>query len=415
MDDRIQRLKDRWRESVLLRDIALLYAEVAFIGVLNGTIGVYLGVFAIRLGASNNLIGLLSSIPALINVLLMYPASKIVNSWLNKIEINKWSFLFTRILYLPLAFIPYFPNPSFFILIIVTLLAIPASVANIAFNVMFIELVPSSLRATVVSNRNMLVMFIQTFSTIVVGYLLDRIIFPRNFQLVMFIGFLSSMISLYLMTLLKPTGRSAPSEGREPVELSSIWTQFRDIYILFKKDRMFMMYQIATFIYYLGLYVPMPLFSIRMVRELHFSNFEVGLTNTSGGLATAISYPYWGRKGKKLGIKRSLFWCNMGISFYPLIFSLLRGSSQIVPFSAVGGFFSAGFSVFIYMALLLFLSQEKKAEYLAVNGIITSISLTIGPILGTQLSRAIGTTPVFFIGTIIRLIGTYLLLKTIPD
>lgn len=415
MDDRIQKLKDRWRESTLLRNIALLYAEVVFIGVLNGTIGVYLGVFAIRLGASNNLIGLLSSLPALINVLLMYPASQIVNSWVNKIEINKWSFLFTRILYLPLALVPYFPNPPIFILIIVTLLAIPASVANIAFNVMFIDLVPSPLRATVVSNRNMLIMFIQTFFTIVVGYLLDRIVFPVNFQIVMFVGFLSSMISLYLVTLLEPTRKSTLSNKRYPVELSSIWTQFRDIYILFKKDPLYMRYQIATFIYYLGLYVPMPLFSIRMVKELNFSNFEVGVTNTSGGLATAISYPYWGRKGKKLGVKRALFWSNIGISFYPLIFSLLRGSSQIVPFSAIGGFFSAGFSVFIYMALLLFLSQDKKAEYLAVNGIITSISLTIGPILGTQLSKFVGTTPVFFVGTFIRIIGTYLLLKTIPD
>ena len=415
MDGRIQKLKDRWRESVLLRNIALLYAEVALIGILNGTIGVYLGVFAIRLGASNNLIGLLSSLPALINVLLMYPASQIVNSWTNKIEINKWSFLFTRILYLPLALVPYFPNPPIFILIVVTLLAIPASVANIALNVMFIELVPSSLRATVVSNRLMLIMFIQTFFTIVVGYFLDRILFPVNFQIVMFVGFLSSMISLYLMTLLKPPKKSALSNKRYPIELSSMWTQFKDIYILFKRDPHYMKYQLATFIYYLGLYVPMPLFSIRMVKELRFSNFVVGLTNTSGSLATAISYPYWGRKGKKLGVKRALFWSNIGISFYPLIFSLLRDSSQIVPFSAVGGFFSAGFSAFMYMALLLFLSQDKKAEYLAVNGIITSISLTLGPILGTQLSRVIGTTPVFFIGTLIRLIGTYLLLRTIPN
>ncbi len=417
MHTEIVRLRKRWKESVTLRNILLLYGEIAFIGILNGTIGTYLGIFAIRLGASNTLIGLISSLPALITVLLMYPASQLVNSWENKIEINKWTFLFTRILYIPLAFVPYLPNPPFFILLTVTLLAIPATSANIAFNVMFIDLIPSYLRATILSNRNMLLMFIQTATSTLVGYLLDKTRFPMNFQIVMLIGFIASMVSLYFMTFLKPV-RKIPKEKIRFIDwkmiISSIYTQFKDIINIFKQDQSFKMFQFATFIFYLGLYIPMPLFGIRMVRELGFSNFIIGLTSTSSGLAMALSYLFWNKIGRKVGVRNALFWSNVGIAFYPLIFVMLKNPSEIISLSVLGGFFSAGFSIFMYMALLIFLPAEKKAEYLAINGIISNMSLTIGPIIGTQLSNIIGLPSVFFIGTAVRIIGTYLYLKTIP-
>lgn len=417
MHTEIVRLRRRWKESITLRNILLLYGEIAFIGILNGTIGTYLGIFAIRLGASNTLVGLMSSLPALITVLLMYPASQLVNRWENKVEINKWTFLFTRILYLPLAFVPYFPNPPLFILLIVTLLAIPATSANIAFNVMFIDLIPSYLRATILSNRNMLLMFIQTVTSTLVGYLLDKTRFPINFQMVMFIGFIASMVSLYLMIFLKPIRKISKKKigfiDRRMI-ISSIYTQFKDIIGIFKEDQSFKKFQFATFIFYLGLYIPMPLFGIRMVRELGFSNFIIGLTSTSSGLAMALSYPFWNRIGKKVGVRNALFWSNIGIAFYPLIFIMLKNPSEIIFLSVFGGFFSAGFSIFMYMALLIFLPAEKRAEYLAINGIISNIGLTIGPIIGTQLSNIIGLSPVFFIGTVVRIIGTYLYLRTIP-
>lgn len=413
----IDRYRKRLKESIALRNVALLYGEIAFIGILNGTIGTYLGVFAIRLGASNSLIGLISSLPALITVLFMYPSSQLINLWRDKIEINKWTFLFTRFFYLPLAFVPYFPQPALMILIIVTLLAIPATSANIAFNVMFIELIPSYLRSTILSNRNMLLMFIQTLTSTLVGYLLDKTRFPINFQIVMFLGFLASMASLYLLSLLKPI-RKIPSDKRSVINWKkiflSIGRQFKDIFIILTEDQSFRTFQLATFIFHLGLYIPMPLFSIRMVRELHFSNFIIGLTSTSSGLVMALSYLFWNRQGRKLGVRKALFWSNLGIAIYPFIFSLFKSPYEIITLSGVGGFFSAGFSIFMYMALLLFLPDDKKAEYIAINGIIANISLSIGPIIGTQLSNITGTTPVFLIGTVIRSIGTYLYLKCIP-
>jgi hypothetical protein len=51
-----------------------LYQEIAWWGVLSGLASSFLSVFVLRLGGSNVLIGLLTSLPALITILWLIPA-----------------------------------------------------------------------------------------------------------------------------------------------------------------------------------------------------------------------------------------------------------------------------------------------------------------------------------------------------
>ncbi|MGB9880432.1 MAG: hypothetical protein ACPLRM_06690, partial [Anaerolineae bacterium] len=55
-----------------------LYREVAWYGVLSGVSSTFTSIFALRLGASNFLIGLLTALPALMNILFQIPAAHLV-------------------------------------------------------------------------------------------------------------------------------------------------------------------------------------------------------------------------------------------------------------------------------------------------------------------------------------------------
>ena len=55
-----------------------LYREIAWFGVLSGVSNTFISVFALRLGASNFLVGLRTSLPALINVIFQIPAARLV-------------------------------------------------------------------------------------------------------------------------------------------------------------------------------------------------------------------------------------------------------------------------------------------------------------------------------------------------
>jgi len=70
---RLWRQVFRRRETVEEQNIWNLYLDVAWWGVLSGITSTFVSVFAIRLGASNTLVGLLVSLPALINVFWLIP------------------------------------------------------------------------------------------------------------------------------------------------------------------------------------------------------------------------------------------------------------------------------------------------------------------------------------------------------
>ena len=63
-------------KSTLARNIWNLYVEIAYFGFLFGIINTFLSVYAIRLGASNTDIGLLTALPALVFMLWSIPAAR---------------------------------------------------------------------------------------------------------------------------------------------------------------------------------------------------------------------------------------------------------------------------------------------------------------------------------------------------
>jgi hypothetical protein len=55
-------------DTVESRNIRSLYAETAWFGILSGLTATFVSVFALRLGASTEQVGLLTALPALVNV-----------------------------------------------------------------------------------------------------------------------------------------------------------------------------------------------------------------------------------------------------------------------------------------------------------------------------------------------------------
>ena len=65
-----QRAKNDHLMDIKERNILNLYREIAFFGVLSGIASTFLSIFALRLGASSQDIGLISALPALVSVTL---------------------------------------------------------------------------------------------------------------------------------------------------------------------------------------------------------------------------------------------------------------------------------------------------------------------------------------------------------
>jgi hypothetical protein len=68
-----------------------LYRDVAWYGFLSAVTTTFTSVFALRLGASNLLIGLLTSLPALLNILFQIPAARLIERQADRRRLILWS------------------------------------------------------------------------------------------------------------------------------------------------------------------------------------------------------------------------------------------------------------------------------------------------------------------------------------
>src|SRR5690606_19927953 len=114
-----------------------LYRDIAWYGVLSGVTLTFNSIFALRLGASNLMVGLLTSLPALINVLFQIPAARLIERERDRRRLLLVSGLFMRLPVFLVALVPVLRAWQAEAMVYITALGtIPAAVGNVAFTAM---------------------------------------------------------------------------------------------------------------------------------------------------------------------------------------------------------------------------------------------------------------------------------------
>lgn len=197
------------------RNFLHLYLDIAWWGLLNGSILVFLGVYASRLGASTFQLGLLTATPALMNLMFTFPAGIYLRRW-HIARVTRWSALINRLFYLLLIPLPVLlpPGTQVWVILAITLLMnIPGTLIAIAFNAFFAEAVPAEWRGQVAGVRNALFSLTTMFTALIVGVILDRTPFETGYQIIFIIGVIGALMSvvhLWLVRLPEKTTPSAP-------------------------------------------------------------------------------------------------------------------------------------------------------------------------------------------------------------
>ena len=103
----VTRTRRKWnRLSVQERNAFYLYATSASFGPIQAGIGAYLTIFLVRLGASAQQIGWLTSVPAIVSMILIIPAGFAVERVRDQVRLRSLSSSVMRIIPLLLAVAP---------------------------------------------------------------------------------------------------------------------------------------------------------------------------------------------------------------------------------------------------------------------------------------------------------------------
>ena len=392
-----------------------LYRDIAWYGVISGVSGTFTGVFALRLGGSNFLIGLLTSLPALVNVLFQIPAARLIERRRNTRSVILWSGFFMRLPVFLVALVPLFFGrfQADAVVYITALGTIPAALSNVAFTVMLADVVAPADRAHVVSVRNVLFSAVTTVAVIVAGKALDIINFPLSYQLIFSLSFLASLVSLYYVGRVAIPDRVPASQtaaGGERVES-------RPALRTMLAQRGFVRFTLATFLFHWGLYLPIPLYTIYRVRVLDISDGWIGTLSMIETSVTVVTWYIWGKVAEKRGSRFVLLLGALGVCLYPFGTALSTSVYPMLVVVAIAGIVSPGWGLGLFNGLLEVAPADHRATYVAVFNTLMNLTACVAPILGITLAGSLGIRPALLIGGVLRLLGfvAFVVLLRIPS
>lgn len=402
---RLWRQVFRRRETVEEQNNRNLYLDVTWFGVLSGITSTFISVFAIRLGASNTLVGLLVSLPALINIFWLIPSARIIERQRRRLPIILLAGFLQRVGYLLVALMPFVlrTHRPEALVALVALITLPAATLSVAFTSLIAEVVPIGKRAQVVSTRNVLISIISTVTMLISGKLLDLLPFPLNYQLLFGAGFAASLVSLYYVSRIKVA--DAIVVEQQPRHKTPLATRLRRSLKQIANQRDFVRFSASAFVFQWGLYLPSALYAIYRVRNLSASDTWIGLLSMAMSAVTVVAYFYWGRVISRKGNRSVLVTSSLGALLYPVLTGLSPRIEPLLLASVVGGIFGAGFNLSFFNTLLEVCPQERLPSYVAMNTALINVAAFLAPLLGASLANRLDIRVVFFIAGAVRLVG----------
>jgi MFS family permease len=406
----------------LQRNIWNLALEIAYFGVLFGFLQTFLSVYVIRLGGNNNVIGLLTAITPFILTVCSFPAARLVERAPSRMKFILVTATLHRTGALALGVMPWLINvyrPEA-IVVIVALMTIPQTMASIAYVAMFADVIPNEQRARVVAARSTMLGLTTTLASFSGGQFLGLLpqtgiawldalcTFPTNYQFMFIVGFAISLLSTYHLS--RVTGGEVVTQPKlaevQSVTMSGSWmTHLQPTLSMLRQYPIFTRYALSMFIAHWGVFLPIPLYSIYWVKQLHASDNFVGLILAVQSLTTMVVYPILPRLVAKIGNRQLVALSALLMACYPLAMALTTTLEPLLLVAVLGGVSGASFSLSTFNLLLEVTPQARRASFIAIFTAAVNSAGFVAPFIGTALLAVISIQEDLWLGFALRFVG----------
>ncbi|MGE5561540.1 MAG: MFS transporter [Chloroflexota bacterium] len=376
----------------------------------------FLSIFALKLGASNTQVALLSSGPAVVSLFAMIPGAIMVDRQDKKKRLTRTFMFAHRAFFLALACIPLF-NPSWRAWTLVTLVALmnfPGSMSNTAWQSFISRIIPADKRAVAFADRNKLMNLIGTGVVYLTGLILDRLRFPVGYQIMFVAAFVMALLELRVFNYIDedaaPAGsgqRPAAAEGAPVVAAagqSRLAVVRGRIQEALAQPR-FVRYVLASMLFYLAWQVPWPLFSLYQVKVLGANNQWVSILNLMNTGGSLVGYGFWVGVMRRHGNLKALFYSTIWIFVVPAVYAFSHNLWTIAVFNMLTGAIFSGVNLALFNALLEATPERNKTSYIAYYNTAITVSAIIAPMIGVGLLNFMNYMWAFIACAVLRVLG----------
>ncbi|MGY4884061.1 MAG: MFS transporter [Nanobdellota archaeon] len=394
----------------------------AFYSVMDGMGLRYITPYALSIGLSNKLIGILEVLPTLIANALRISLSKTYYKKSRKAMVLPFVFI-QAFFWIPLLLVgvAYFFlglklfYASLFLIICYSVIIIAGLIASPAWTSWMQDLVETK-RGEYFSRRNKINGFVIIIAMLSAGLILDyfkgeKVFF--GFIILFGLACIGRYTSFYFL--------KKQYEPKPTIDEKSYFSFLK--FIKKMPSNNFGRFVIFTSLVSFAVAIASPFFSVYMIKELHFSYFEFTLIKLSELISPILFLSFIGKRADRYGTVRVMKISGFLISFVPLLWvlSIFIHSSHswvLVAFLFCVEFFS-GFvwaaynlstSNFIYDAV----TKQKIILCFTYFGFINSLGSFLGGLIGGQLASS-SVFSIFGLGAILSVFFISFILRLIPS
>jgi len=394
-----------------------LYYDIAWFGVLSGSVINFMSIYATRIGATGLQIGLIGAMSAVVNLFLAIPAGR----WLSKRNTNRaifWSSVLYRIGFIFFIFLPWFFNNNgqvIAIILITFFMAIPLTPLGVGFNALFAEAVPDRFRAHVAGTRNIMLAITYILSSLVSGYILNNLPFPVGYQIVFGIGAFGAAMSSYHLYFVKPVQDELPAPPPTPEPASAQQTKSpRGFLAVLRTDILstpFKKVLLALLAFHFAHNLTTPIYPLYNVRVLNLNDNTLGISQALYYLTMLIGSMQLRNIVHRLGHKTVTGVGVIGMSLYPLLLAFTHTVWQFYAIALIGGFTWAWTNGAYANYMLERIPPDDRPSHLAWYTIILNLAILGGSVGGSAIATEIGLSSALILFGLLRIVAGVWILK----
>lgn len=399
----IQRLFHLDFQNVDDRNAWFLCLEIFWAAVM-GSAATFNSAYVLRLGATNVEVSLLTSIPALLAVLVSIPAGWFLEQRCRRKPWVLGALGIYRAGYILMILAPWlpasFPRGGLVVVLLITM-SLPVNFFNVGFFPLLADVIPEERRASIFAARNIIYNITASILTFGLGLWLSRSPFPGNYQSMFLFGFIGSVVGMYFLIKIQVPDSIAVAPTRFSVKV-----QLKAMRSALIGQPLFTRFTLNTVLHGIGIWAATPLYILYFIRDLNASDAWIGLQATVASVATIAGFAFWRWFIARKGEPRTLRYTIITLGLYPLLVGLTHSLTAVLFVVALNGLLNPGVSLSHFNTLLKITPEESRPTFTALYMTVVNVGAFICPLIAVLIADKIGFAPTLVACGLLSIVGS---------
>lgn len=361
----------------------------------------YFPIFAISiLGATNYQVGLISSLPPLIALLVTIPAAILLNRLEQQKKTVALNVFGARAMFLLLVGVVFLPASyqAWVFLLVIALMNVPGTISNIGWQTLISGMINEERRGAFFSDRNRLLTVVGMITMLVIGIVMKKQTDnAAAYQVLFLLAFVFGLLEMFF--LLRHKESAQPKAEKTEKKSYMDWSIF--------KDHGYKWFLIAALCFNFTWQMAWGLFNIYNVKYAHATILWISIFSVGSQLVQIFSFPLWKKWAEKKSNTLVFVWVAVGMATAPSMTALSTNLYYLTFVQMTSGFFVSGTTLILFNLLLEKSPKATRTYCITTYNVLLSFVAFIAPQIGIWLLETTGIRTAMNLSSLLRFMSAF--------